>query len=406
MPYVVEIQRQFPWTVILVKHKVYWMLKHGNFVVEQNPTKVGPIDKRIKALITEEMSKEENHSHWFLGYPAQSKFQRTNSIHHLEPSDYRLGKINGEWANPIIILHKNASTSASGLQFPSLEKTTGRLVSRNQKCDFCDSVNVEGSLGQSLRSGKHRQVKFDKVVETLKNESEMDAKQLNREIFHHQVKEYADVLEIFKVNKELFLKILQDPDDGVSPGQQISNRKVRLTKSGSFPVADMSRVRYLRPSTLERKQNETWAFPKVEKLVSSTQVSKPDAVRSPKGYNEKTAASLADQSAGSTIKHKTTFSSWGSSRLSNHQRWNRLVMGQPQRHKAENKTCHQREQKGEKQIKRRRVPPKSSFYMYSINIWKRDAQIFGKQHESRWFQQLHKVVMRLMVLIMVSATVS
>lgn len=292
------------------------------FFVEQHPTKVSPIDKSIKALVTEEMSEEENHNHWVLGFSAEPMFQQTNSIHHLEPSDYRLGKISTDWANPIIVLHKNANTSASELEFSSLKKTNRRPVPRNKEFDVCDSANAEGSIGQYQHSGKHAGVKSEKVMETSKSLNQIDV--------DHQVKEYGDVLEIFKVNKELFLNILQDPDVAITKqfhSPLISNRKAKLTKSGSFPVANISQARYLRPSTLEHKWNETWTYPKGEKFLPSIQVSKPDAVRSQEGYIEKTRPSLANEDVDSTIKHETSTSSWGSSRISNHQSWNQLVIG-------------------------------------------------------------------------------
>lgn len=268
------------------------------------------------------MSEEENHKHWLLGFSAEPKFQRTNSINHLEPSDYRLGKISTDWANPIIILHKNANNSASELEFSSVKKTNRRSVPRNNEFDVCDNANVEGSIGQYQHSGKHVGVKTEKVMGTSKSLNQVDV--------DHQVKEYVDVLEIFKVNKELFLNILQDPDIAISkqsPGPLISNRKAKLTKSGSFPVADISQVRYLRPSTLEHKRNEAWTYPRREKFVPSIQVSKPDAVRSQEGYNEKTRPSFDNQDVDSTIKHEPSTSSSGSLRLSNHQNWNQLVIG-------------------------------------------------------------------------------
>ncbi|KAJ0020257.1 hypothetical protein Pint_32368 [Pistacia integerrima] len=304
-------------------------LDADNFIVEQDTT-TNSIEKHsgkasIKALISEEMSKEENHKQLILGFPAQSKLQRTYSIHHLDPSDFRPGKISDDWTNPIIVLHKDENTSSTRSRVSSLKKRTRKLIARNKKRDVGDSVNVEDSLGQYQLSGKQ-----DKVMENSKIQKQIGTKQLSREILHHQVKEYVDVLEIFKVNKEEFLKLLKEPDIAVSenfPGQQISNKNVKLTKSGSFPVADSSRIRYLRPSTLEHKQNETWAFPKGEMPVCSTEVTNPDSARSQKGYNSKTVPSLGDDNVGSAIKQKANNCSQGSSQVSSHQPWNKLVKG-------------------------------------------------------------------------------
>ncbi|KAL8501722.1 hypothetical protein ACS0TY_021008 [Phlomoides rotata] len=66
-----------------------------------------------------------------------------------------------------------------------------------------------------------------------------------------------DVYEIFKVDKELLLKHLQDSDKSA----------FGLNKSRSFPVAaELANGRKLKPVKLESKQNEVWSFPKENKL--------------------------------------------------------------------------------------------------------------------------------------------
>ncbi|KAJ0084187.1 hypothetical protein Patl1_30910 [Pistacia atlantica] len=106
-------------------------LDADNFIVEQDTT-TNSIEKHsgiasIKALISEEMSKEENHKQLILGFPAQSKLQRTYSIHHLDPSDFRPGKISDDWTNPIIVLHKDEKTSSTRSRVSSLKKRTRKL---------------------------------------------------------------------------------------------------------------------------------------------------------------------------------------------------------------------------------------------------------------------------------------
>ncbi|KAH7550044.1 hypothetical protein JRO89_XS13G0125100 [Xanthoceras sorbifolium] len=285
-----------------------------NFLVEQQAAKKSPINMSSgkphkNTLISKEISTGENHKHWLLGFPSQRQLQRTNSIHHLEPSDYRLDKI--DWTNPIIVLRKSADTSDSGLQVSSQEKRTRK--------------QVEASLGQNQVFRKH------KVLESSKNQKPMDAKHLTREILPHQVKEYVDILEIFKVNKELFLNILQDQEVCISeqvPGQQTSNTKAKLTKSVSFPVADMSRIRYLRPTTtLENKRNENWISRRGEKLVSGIQVPKLDEASSQEVYTAKKLPPLGDDNVGVTKKHKAIASSQESFQRSNHQWWNHFFIG-------------------------------------------------------------------------------
>ncbi|KAK2643091.1 hypothetical protein Ddye_024854 [Dipteronia dyeriana] len=278
-----------------------------DFLVEQQAAKKSPIDvssgkPHTNTLISKEISTEERNQHWRLGFPAQPRLQRLNSIHHLEPSDYRLDKIN--WTNSIIVLRKSTETSDSGLQVSSQKKRTRKQVAKNKKSEIRDTMNVEE---QNQVSGKHQ------VLESSKNQKH------SREILHQQVKEYVDILEIFKVNKELFLNIVQDPDVCISeqfPGRKTSNTKAKLTKSVSFPVSDLSRVRYLRPTTLEHKRIETWTFQKGEKFVSGVQVPELDQARSQKDNNAKNVPSSGEIT-----------SSQGSVQGSNHQWWNHFFIG-------------------------------------------------------------------------------
>ncbi|XVF68762.1 hypothetical protein PTKIN_Ptkin11bG0027300 [Pterospermum kingtungense] len=139
------------------------------------------------------------------------------------------------------------------------------------------------------------------------------AKKVNKEVSDNQVKEGVDVLEIFKLNKDLFLDILQDPNIGISqhfPGKQTS-KTVKFTKSVSFPMPNSSRSRYLWSSTLDHKQQEVWYFKKGEKSRAGTELSKLRALRTD---NDDDSRSIITEEAST------------SSRGSDSQRWNHLVM--------------------------------------------------------------------------------
>ncbi|KAK8601601.1 hypothetical protein V6N12_051430 [Hibiscus sabdariffa] len=80
-------------------------------------------------------------------------------------------------------------------------------------------------------------------------------KMLDKEVSYCRVKEGLDVLEVLKVNKDLFLDILQDSRVSISqhvPGKQTSG-VVKLTRSKSFPVSGLPCTRYLGFGTLEHK---------------------------------------------------------------------------------------------------------------------------------------------------------
>lgn len=197
------------------------------------------------------------------------QLQQTGSIHNLEPSSYGLG-----WMNPIILIHRKTDTSST----------------RRRRTSFFDGKN---SINQV-------------------KENSMNQKRKAKEVSGNQVKEYADVLEMFKVKKELFLDILQDPDVGISkhfPETHASNRIRKLKKSGSFPVADSSYTRSLKPSKLEHKQKEVWSFSRPERLLNGTHISNSTPFR------------RDDESTRRCITQEPTLSSTGS----NHQRWDQLV---------------------------------------------------------------------------------
>lgn len=83
-----------------------------------------------------------------------------------------------------------------------------------------------------------------------------------------KLKEQGDVLEMFKVKKDLFLEILKNADNGIkklSRTLPASNAKSRLIKSGSFPAGNLSQRRNLGSSKLKHKQNEIWPAPLGEK---------------------------------------------------------------------------------------------------------------------------------------------
>ncbi|EOY33711.1 hypothetical protein SCA6_010387 [Theobroma cacao] len=261
-----------------------------------------------KGLTSQEKPKEKSNKHRNLGFSARPQVQQTDSTHHLEPSGFGPG-----WMNPVILVRNRADTSVTS-STSSLPETPRKQVTRSKKPDSNDRVNAENHLEREENSKKHATVqkKFDKKrgTRTLINQKPMATK-LNKEVSNNQVKESRDVLEIFKVNKDLFLDILQDPEVGISqhfPARQ-TYKTLKLTKSGSFPVSDSPRTRYLRSSTLEHKQKEVWSLGKGEKSRSGTRLSKSRALRTDDGLR-------------STITEEASSSSQGS----DSQSWNHLVM--------------------------------------------------------------------------------
>ncbi|KAL4298334.1 hypothetical protein GQ457_12G028610 [Hibiscus cannabinus] len=177
---------------------------------------------------TKELTGKEKHKQWIPGFSATPQPQQTYSTHYFEHSGFGFG-----WMIPIILINKRARTLYSS--------------STSSRADTSTSKKLE--IHDRMNSGKH-------------------AKMLDKE-----VKEGLDVLEVLKVNKDLFLDILQDPRVSISqyvPGKQTSG-VVKLTRSRSFPVSGLPCTRYLQFGTLEHKQKEVWPFRQGEKPAAGTQ---------------------------------------------------------------------------------------------------------------------------------------
>ncbi|XVE79582.1 hypothetical protein DITRI_Ditri14bG0070200 [Diplodiscus trichospermus] len=287
-------------------------VEEGHIQVRQQTRKTGLTNKSsgkalTKGLTGKEKLKEENHKHQSLGFSARPQSQQTDSTHHLEHSGFGLG-----WMNPIILVQKRGDMSDTSSMY-SPPETLRKQVTMSKRPGVHDRADPD-NLEHKENFGKHVlfQKKFDKRrgTGTLINQKLM-AKKLNKEVSGNTAKEGVDDLEMFKVNKDLFLDIFQDPEVGISqhfPGKQ-TLRTVKLTKSGSFPLTGSPRTRYLMSGTLEHKQKEVWTFRKGEKSFVDTQLSKSRGLRT-------------DDSFKSIITEEASTSSQGS----DSQRWNHLVM--------------------------------------------------------------------------------
>ncbi|KDP44233.1 hypothetical protein JCGZ_05700 [Jatropha curcas] len=271
--------------------------------VQATPTDGVSSKARIKALIAKEMS-------------ARSRFQRTDSVLHSGPT-------NG--LHPIIILQKSTDTSASGLLVPSLPKF------HEERVAFSGNYN-EACLKQNSLSAKQEfpSEKGDKSVTASLDRNFSDAsRQLHRENSCRQFVECVDVLELFKINKKLFLEILQDPDAEAAKKFHVqlpSDSRIRLNKSGSFPSAEPAQRSYLRPTTLEHKQKEIWSFPKGEKFPAGAAALKFVASKSSEDSHDESTGLKADNNGVVAVAQETDFSSSASSHGSNKHGWHQSFM--------------------------------------------------------------------------------
>ncbi|XP_009353681.1 protein TRM32 [Pyrus x bretschneideri] len=249
-----------------------------SLLVKQHSTETSTAKKRScksrkKASSSKDKPREDSPKRWILSFPVQSWLRRTSVVHDAEPSE-----------NCLDTTRNGSITSPRGLQ---------------------DSSHLKMSKNTMKRELPLKDVSSDTVID------------------------HVDILELFKVNKEFFFKILQDPEVSTNqfPGLKNSKNKVRLTKSRSFPFTDSSRARNRRPSTLKHKQNEVWSFAKGEKLLATTQTLKSMTSESQEDYSMKSKHYMeGNNSVGSTMQQETSFSSLGLPEEFSHQGWNQLVI--------------------------------------------------------------------------------
>jgi hypothetical protein len=232
--------------------------------------------------------------------------------------------MDSDLSNPIIILHKSADTAASRLQVPSVSKTPEELVAHNSTYHLPGTVNAEDFSKQNQLSAEDA-FSLENCGSSL-NHTLSHAKRLNRDISCPQFKESVDVLEILKLNEKLLVEILKDQDIQNTHVQLPSKAKVRLRRSGSFPAADCSHIRFVRPSTIEHKQKEIWSFPKRVKSSIGTQAPRSTASESLRDFYKKSIDLKASDHGVTSIAQETQISSLKSSQGSHKHRWNLLFM--------------------------------------------------------------------------------
>uniref|UniRef100_A0A6N2MI86 DUF4378 domain-containing protein n=1 Tax=Salix viminalis TaxID=40686 RepID=A0A6N2MI86_SALVM len=160
------------------------------------------------------------------------------------------------------------------------------------------------------------------------------AERLSREIPCPQFQESVDVLEIFKLNEKLLVEILKDsdiqrtwdPDIQSTHVQLPSKAKVRLRRSGSYPAADCSHIRVVRPSTIEHKLKEIWSFPKGVKSSIGTQEPRSAAFGPLRDFHEKSIDLKASDHGVTSIAQETQLSSLKPSQGLHKHRWHILLM--------------------------------------------------------------------------------
>ncbi|KAK4440857.1 protein TRM32 [Sesamum alatum] len=226
-------------------------------------TKKRSLKARIKALIAEEISKEGENVQGEEGFSFKSNLQRTYSIHHLESLDDGFGKIHKGSKHRILFLPTNVESHAPKSLDTTQMKAAGNQEASRGKSDMCSPMDTA----------------------------------------RPDTKEDSDLLDIFKVDKELLIRHLQDADESFVNFSRSAlglNAKAKFGKSRSFPLAELSQRRKLKPIKLENKQREVWSFPREDKSHAANQSPRLDR----SDYFRRRSGELAGDDESNGILHQ------------------------------------------------------------------------------------------------------
>lgn len=121
------------------------------------------------------------------------------------------------------------------------------------------SCKTHGNLPQQ---GRYKQSKNEKSM-ALVREKFMEAKRLSTDEKHRQSKQFQDALEVLSSNKDLFLKLLQEPNS-------LFSQHHNLQSVPPPPPPDSKRITVLRPSKLVDGHKLTGSGKKNGKQINET----------------------------------------------------------------------------------------------------------------------------------------
>ncbi|KAK2657876.1 hypothetical protein Ddye_010928 [Dipteronia dyeriana] len=227
---------------------------------QANPGKKTSVKTRIKALINDEKYRRRGRHHRRSSYPEQSQSVQTDSDHCVEPSDEDLLTeiILGD-RNPTIVTENNENSDATS----SLEKITDEEICEGfQALLNCDNsghheVENEKQLIENLMLLRKNLEGKEQVLLEQKLTSKEEVSSESDDSFY-QSKEFLEALKLINMNKEFFLKVLQDPSSVVA--HHLHNHRPFCVKTGfarseTFPLPGSSCRRDPETSKLKNKKD-------------------------------------------------------------------------------------------------------------------------------------------------------
>ncbi|XP_057512430.1 protein TRM32-like isoform X2 [Actinidia eriantha] len=219
----------------------------GEKMAELIPVTKSSMKRRIKAMIVEEVSKRRGRHRRSSSYPARMQLTKTDSIHHLEASELNTLDEAPSNKNSPRIDHQETESSSDTSTMDPQKVNEKEPVTGDEKCELC--------------------IKLKEATQDFESEEGVS---------FHESKQFLEALDIFNMNKELFLKVLQDP---IPPsaryfhGQRELDSKIGFAKSMTFPLPGSSKKR---GSKLKHKLETESCAEGEEKTEDGSQLQKTD----------------------------------------------------------------------------------------------------------------------------------
>ncbi|GKV05819.1 hypothetical protein SLEP1_g17785 [Rubroshorea leprosula] len=302
------------------------------------------VKSRLKALILEEKSRRKGH-HRSSTYPIKSQLTRTDSIHRGEHPE--LGPLADTTLNEqsIRIPNQNNEPSlATSSLDPVLPQSSEELVTIDESCGECSRMLTGNDLWHDhVDDNAKQETEYDPLFHkdlhdrkqsVLKQKTD-GAKRIAKSASAIYSRHMLDSTDIFNMNKEFLLKILEDPGSPLAHyfhKQQAVRAKMGLTKSESFPLPRSSRRRGSGPSRQKNNQVSIRPPAKREEFQVCLQEEKPPRPESAEDICKKSMPLIAAEHRADGImklnqaKESADHSSLGSAHHSKKSRENQAVM--------------------------------------------------------------------------------
>lgn len=190
------------------------------------------IKSRLKTLITKELlsSKRVQHRRT-VSCPTRMPLEQTAPICYLGPPDADHSppiRLNDE----ILQQPQSKYSSVASLLDPPLREKRKDAVTNNNTCELCAAMLDMNHLKRcdANKNGKQPSTNF-----TLRRTQSLYFREQTKNVSVEESKLFLDALDLLNMRKELFLKILQDPNSTLAHQLHGARASRGLTKSMSFP---------------------------------------------------------------------------------------------------------------------------------------------------------------------------